>query len=157
MKNVNIIEEFYKAFHEGDPVRMESFYDKAIQFEDPAFGQLKGKEAGAMWAMLLSRKDSELKIEYGKVSAEGSFGSAEWKATYKYGPKKRTVVNKIKSRFEFQDGKIIKQTDSFDLWNWSRQALGPVGLFLGWAPFFQDKIRRMARKSLYSYMKKNNR
>ena len=45
MKNVNIIEEFYKAFHEGDPVRMESFYDKAIQFEDPAFGQLKGKEA----------------------------------------------------------------------------------------------------------------
>ena len=156
MKNVNIIEEFYKAFQKGDPVRMESFYDKAIQFKDPAFGQLEGKEAGAMWTMLLSRKESELNIEYGKVSAEESAGSAEWTATYKYGNEKRAVVNKIKSSFEFQDGKIIKHTDSFDLWNWSRQALGPVGLLLGWTPFFQNKIRRMARKSLYSYMKKNN-
>ena len=108
-----------------------------------------------MWAMLLSKKESELSIEYGKVSAEESSGRAEWTAIYNYGPKKRLVVNKIKSQFEFRNGKIIEQTDSFDLWKWSRQALGPLGYILGWTPFFQNKIRRMARKSLFSYMKKS--
>ncbi len=155
MNNSVIIEKFYKAFQEGDPEKMQSHYDDEVRFTDPAFGRLKEKEVGAMWAMLLSKKESELSIEYGKVSADESSGRAEWTATYKYGPEKRLVVNKIKSQFEFRDGKIIEQTDSFDLWNWSRQALGPLGYILGWTPFFQNKIRRMARKSLFSYMKKS--
>ena len=155
MNNATIIEEFYKAFQEGNPVEMAKFYDEKIRFTDPAFGRLEGREVGAMWDMLLSKKESELSIRYGDVSADESSGSAEWTATYKYGPKKRLVTNRIKSRFEFQDGKIIEQNDTFDLWAWSRQALGPVAYILGWTPFFQDKIRRMARKSLFTYMKKS--
>ena len=38
------------------------------------------------------------------------------------------------------DGKIIKHTDIFDLWEWSKQALGVSGYLLGWSGFMKNKI-----------------
>ena len=153
MKNEEILELFYSSFQKGDAQGMSACYHDSATFTDPAFGRLTGREVGAMWAMLLSRKESKLKIDYSGISANEESGKAHWIATYNYGPQKRPVVNKIRSRFKFRDGKIIKQVDDFNLWAWSRQALGPVGLLLGWSPFLQDKIQAMARKALFKYMK----
>ena len=36
---------------------------------------------------------------------------------------------------------IVEQTDTFDLWRWSRQALGLKGWLLGGTSFVQNKIR----------------
>ena len=54
----------------------------------------------------------------------------------------------IDARFEFADGLIRRHTDTFDLWRWSRLALGPSGLFLGWSPLVQNTIRDRARRGL---------
>ena len=37
----------------------------------------------------------------------------------------------ISTAYEFKDGKIIKHTDKFDFYRWSRQALGLMGWVLG--------------------------
>ena len=156
MNNDAVLEKFYSSFQNGDASGMSACYHDSVTFTDPAFGRLTGKEVGAMWSMLLSKKESELKIEYSGIAADETSGKGHWIATYKYGPQKRKVVNKINSHFVFRANKIVEQVDDFDLWSWSRQALGPIGLLLGWTPFLRKKIQEMARKALKEYMNQQN-
>jgi hypothetical protein len=44
------------------------------------------------------------------------------------------------AQFYFQDGLIIRHTDDFDIWKWSKQALGLTGYLFGWTGFMQNKI-----------------
>ncbi len=151
MQNKEIIEAFYSAFSRGDWQEMGSYYHNEVTFSDPVFGELRSTEASKMWKMLLSRKDASPKITFANVKANDQEGSADWQAEYFYGPKKRKVINKINAEFTFEGGKIIKHKDSFDLWTWSKQALGPMGYLLGWSPFMKGKIRKMARGRLDNF------
>ncbi|MNR08392.1 hypothetical protein D3C85_1245440 [compost metagenome] len=72
-------------------------------------------------------------------------------ATYLFSQTGNTVVNDIQARFVFRDGKICEHHDSFDLWRWSRQALGTTGWLLGWSPLVQGKVRAQARKGLRAF------
>lgn len=127
---------------------MVSCYHDNIQFQDPAFGVLKGEDAKKMWRMLMKRSNGNIKITFDRVQANEKTGSAHWVAEYLFTQTGRKVVNIISAQFEFQDGKIIKHTDTFDLWKWSKQALGWKGALLGWTGFFQKKIRERSRKLL---------
>ena len=62
-----------------------------------------------------------------------------------------TVVNDIQARFVLRDGKICEHHDSFDLWKWSRQALGFKGLLLGWTPLVSNAVRAQALKGLRAF------
>ncbi len=96
-----------------------------------------------MWHMLCD-PSSDLVITFNSVSADGTTGSAHWEATYSFGKGGRIVHNKIDAEFTFEDGKIIQHVDSFDLWAWSRMALGPIGTFAGWMSSTKSKIRETA-------------
>lgn len=151
-----IIEQFYDSFKSGDAAAMIACYADEVIFTDPAFGQLKGDRAKAMWTFLLSRSESQVQIEYENVSIdqEKQSGSAQWTARYAYGSKKRPVVNHVQASFEFQDQKIIKHTDDFNLWTWSKQALGLPGLLLGWSPYMKNKIQSSTHYQLNKFMAK---
>jgi hypothetical protein len=86
------------------------------------------------------------------VLADETRGSAHWDADYSFSATGRKVHNSIDARFRFENGVITEHADSFDLYRWARQALGPVGLLLGWTPMVQNKIRSGARESLHEYM-----
>lgn len=135
---------------------MVACYHKNVIFSDPAFGTLTGDEARNMWRMLLERSQGDLKITFSDVMADEKTGSAKWRAEYTFGQTGRKVVNEITARFEFADGKIIKHTDSFDVWKWSRQALGLKGLLLGWSSFFQRKLNQQTNSQLKKYSTKRN-
>lgn len=147
-----LLNKFFTSFQQGNAMGMCSCYDDEATFSDPAFGQLNRKQVEAMWTMLLSRKESDLSVQFFDIKADPMSGEGSWIATYRYGPKKRRVKNKVHSKFEFKDGKISKQVDVFDLWIWSRQALGSIGFLLGWSSFLRNKIQTMARKKLDSFM-----
>jgi len=144
------IDYFYTAFANGDAERMASCYHENAEFTDPAFGTLKGEAVKNMWRMLLSR-NADIRITHDNVHANGNTGSANWQAEYTFTPTGRKVINKISSRFLFEDGKIIKQTDSFDIWKWSRQAFGWKGFLLGWTSFMKKKIQMQANKLLRAF------
>jgi len=55
---------------------------------------------------------------------------------------------------EFRDGKIVRHTDVFDFHRWARQALGPVGLVLGWTGFLRGKVQAQSAKLLADWQKK---
>ena len=130
---------------------MQSCYHDAVIFSDPVFGNLKCPEAKAMWHMLiLAGKD--LTLTFQNITSDGASGSCDWDAHYSFSKTGRKVHNFIHARFEFRDGKIIKHTDSFDLWKWASMALGISGALLGWTPLIQSKIRGTADKNLKKFI-----
>ncbi|MGO4913112.1 nuclear transport factor 2 family protein [Leeuwenhoekiella sp. W20_SRS_FM14] len=150
--NEEVLETFYSAFKAHDPEKMTACYGKNITFTDPAFGNIKGDRARAMWFMLIERGGSNLEISYSDIQANDYNGSAKWTATYLFGPKKRKVVNHVVGTFYFQNGKILQHTDHFNLWRWSRQAIGFKGLILGWSNVMKLKIQQQSSKSLSGYL-----
>lgn len=148
--NAALITRFYLAFQRLDAEAMAACYTDDVVFSDPAFGTLRGKNAGDMWRMLAARaKDFSLTFDH--VHAGDSTGAARWVATYLFSQTGRTVVNHIHARFVFRDGKICEHHDHFDFWRWSRQALGTPGLLLGWSPLLKGKVRQQALKGLQAF------
>lgn len=152
--NQQIIEEFYSGFADQKPNTMVSCYHPEISFKDPVFGILKGKDVSDMWHMLIEKSKGDIEIVFSDVRATETTGSAKWIATYHFSKTNRKVVNVIFAEFEFKNGLIIEHTDHFNLWTWSRQALGLSGLLMGWTGFMQQKIRQQALQSLRSYQSK---
>ena len=152
--NTELITKFYESFAKADAEGMVQCYHDNIQFEDPAFGVLKGADAKNMWRMLIERGKGKIKITFTNVLANEKSGSANWAAEYVFSPTGRGVINKISAEFEFQDRKIIKHTDYFDLNKWSQQALGWKGYLLGWTSFMRNKIQKQSRAMLRKYSEK---
>jgi hypothetical protein len=88
------------------------------------------------------------------VHAHGhlSSGDADWEARYTFSPSKRPVHNILHAHFQFRDGKIVRHRDEFDFWRWSRMALGPTGLVLGWSPMVKNKVRATAKSGLEKFI-----
>jgi ketosteroid isomerase-like protein len=148
--NADVIEGFYAALGSHDGGAMAACYASQATFEDPAFGKLDADEAGAMWRMLTSRA-GDLTVDVSEIAADDRTGSARWIAHYTFTQTGRPVVNDIRASFRFADGLIVEHRDHFDWWRWARQALGPVGLLLGWNPLFHNAVRNRARGTLAEF------
>jgi ketosteroid isomerase-like protein len=147
--NARLILELYEAMDRHDGDAMAKLYAPDGRFRDPAFGELTGAEAGDMWRMLTGRSE-DLRVELAEHEADGDTGTARWIATYTFRTG-RPVTNDIRAEFRFRDGKITEHRDSFSFWRWSRQALGPVGLALGWTPLLRAAVRKRARADLADF------
>ncbi len=148
MEQEKTITNFYKAFQSFNAEGMEVCYHADIEFEDPAFGVLKGKDVMHMWRMLIHRGQPDLKISYSEIKTTETGASGKWEAIYPFSMTGRTVHNRINTRFEFRGGKISKHVDQFDLHRWSGMAFGWKGKIFGGTGFFQNKIRKTALRSL---------
>lgn len=149
--NAALVERFYRAFQARDAAAMGACYHPAIVFSDPVFPGLRGREAGAMWAMLCARAQ-DLAIDLGEVHADDARGRAHWEARYTFSPTGRRVHNAIDAAFEFRDGLIARHVDRFGFWRWARQALGPAGWALGWTPMLRSRVRSQARRGLAAFL-----
>ncbi|MFC6335696.1 DUF4440 domain-containing protein [Pseudomonas sp. CCM 7891] len=145
-----LINEFYRAFQRLDAEAMSACYTEDVVFSDPAFGVLRGRDAKDMWRMLTTRAKS-FSLVFDGVYSDDNAGGAHWVATYLFSATGNTVVNDIQARFVFRDGKICEHHDHFDLWRWSRQALGTKGLLLGWTPLVRKAVRAQAVKGLRAF------
>jgi ketosteroid isomerase-like protein len=148
--NRRLIESFYAAFARRDGPAMAACYAPDATFADPVF-DLRGREVGAMWTMLCER-GVDLRIEARDIHADERTGRAHWEAWYTFSASGRPVHNEIDATFTFSDGMISSHRDVFDLWRWSRMALGKKGMLLGWTPLVRKAIRKQARKSLDAWL-----
>jgi len=151
MEYIQLIEKFYSAFKNKDAAGMIACYHDDVVFTDPAFGELKGARAKAMWEMLLS-SGSDLKVEYSNIEQTNTGVKAHWEAFYTFGKKKRAVHNLVDAQFEFKDGLIIRHIDTFNLKKWAGQALGFSGKLLGGTQFFKKKLHKQTNSRLDKYM-----
>ncbi len=142
-----LMERFYPAMARHDWATMGACYADDARFSDPVFPQLDAAGVRAMWKMLLGG-GTDLRVEYQVWEQSPVRGLARCEAYYTFGGAQRKVHNEIHSRFELRDGLIVVQRDQFDLWRWSRQALGTTGLLLGWTPLVRNKVQAMAASRL---------
>jgi ketosteroid isomerase-like protein len=149
--NAALIKVFYDAFQNRDHAGMIACYHPSIHFSDPVFTNPRGSEAKAMWHMLCER-GTDLAVTFRDVQADANEGRAFWEARYTFLKGPRPVHNVVGASFVFQDGLIIRHTDTFDLWRWTRMAIGPAGTALGWSGLFQDKVRTTAMGGLREFV-----
>jgi ketosteroid isomerase-like protein len=148
--NDELISRFYAAFARHDGETMAACYAPGAHFSDPVFTDLRDPEPGAMWRMLVGRAQ-DLEVKLAEHVATDEHGSAHWLADYTFSTGRR-VHNDVRAVFRFEDGLIADHQDSFSFYAWSRQALGPIGLALGWSPLVRDKVRRQARAGLDEFL-----
>jgi ketosteroid isomerase-like protein len=145
--NEGLIRRLYEAFDRRDGEAMAACYLPDARFEDPVFGELDGRQAGDMWRMLTGRAE-DLSVELAEHEAGDAEGHARWIARYTFTATGRAVVNDVQASFRFGEGRIAEHVDRFSFFAWSRQALGPLGLALGWTPFLRAGTKRRARADL---------
>lgn len=151
-----LIQTFYTSFQQLDAEAMVACYHDEVQFEDPAFGILIGERAKNMWRMLCqSQKGKDFKIKSSNIEFSESIGKAHWEAFYTFSKTGRKVHNIIDAEFQIQDGKIIKHTDHFNLYNWAKQAMGLTGGLIGWTQFFRRKLNSQTNRMLDKFEEKN--
>jgi len=153
--NKELIEKLYTSFQKLDWRGMQSCYHEDVIFYDPVFEDLDAPKTRAMWQMLCQQA-KDFSLQFNRVEADSEYGSCHWKATYTFSKTNRKVVNRVKSHFKFHEGKIVEHMDDFDLYVWSRQALGVKGWVLGWSSFVKNKIRKMAKSNLERFITVNN-
>jgi ketosteroid isomerase-like protein len=151
--NKALIEQFYTSFARRDYAGMIACYSPQVEFSDPIF-QLKGKAAWAMWNMLCE-SGKDLAITFKDVAANENSGKAHWEASYTFSATGRRVHNILDAEFQFENGKIMRHHDQFNFWRWASQALGPAGIFLGWTPMIQNRVKETARNNLNKFIAKH--
>jgi ketosteroid isomerase-like protein len=147
-----VVRSFYEAFKRRDGEAMAELYAPDARFEDPAFS-LDGRGAGEMWRMLTTR-GKDLQLDYRVLSVAGEEAVVNWIARYTFSATGRKVVNDITAEITVRAGRIAAHTDRFDFWRWASQALGPVGVLLGWTPLLRKKVRAEAARSLAAFRDK---
>ena len=113
---------------------MAACYAPDAHFSDPVFTDLRGERARRDVADADVRRRSELRVELLEHAADDATGTARWRAHYVFTQTGRPVVNDVRATFRFADGLIAEHTDAFSFRRWSRQALGPPGVLIGWTP-----------------------
>jgi ketosteroid isomerase-like protein len=154
--NHALVETFYTCFSRRDFTAMAACYGPEVEFSDPVFTRLKGQEANDMWEMLCKR-GKDLEITFQVLHADDTAAAVHWEAHYTFSGTGRQVHNVIDATFEFRDGRIVRHRDRFDLWRWTRMALGAKGTFLGWLPVVQNAVRAQAARSLAEFRFKKTR
>ncbi|MCF7802118.1 MAG: nuclear transport factor 2 family protein [Candidatus Marinimicrobia bacterium] len=148
--NEALIRQLYTGLQDLDGEAMAACYHPQAQFSDPVFPDLKGAAVGGMWRMLC-QSATDLSVSFRDIRANDNTGQGHVEAVYTFSTG-RKVHNSIASRFEFLDGKIIRQKDDFNFWRWSRMTLGVTGFMLGWAPWLQRKVQKRAARQLEHYL-----
>jgi ketosteroid isomerase-like protein len=151
------VRDFYAAFARRDGDAMAKCYAADARFADPVFSDLRGGDVGDMWRMLCERA-SDLAIRCTAADGDDRNVSAKWEADYTFTGTGRKVQNRIAAAIVLDDsGLIERHVDTFDLWKWTRMALGPMGTFLGWSPIVRGGVRKKAMAGLRAWQAKQKR
>ena len=115
--NAERLQAFYAAFAALQAEPMQAAYAPDAVFRDEVF-QLDGAASiGAMWRMLCEgareRGLADWRLDASGIAADAQQGRAHWEAHYRFGPAGRRVHNRIEARFEFRDGLIVCNVDSY--------------------------------------------
>jgi ketosteroid isomerase-like protein len=150
LANKETIERLYAAFADRNGAAMTACYARDAHFRDPAFGDLRGDDIGAMWRMLTGRA-RDLEVTLREHEADEHAGVAHWIARYTFSTG-RKVENDIHARFKFdQAGLITDHVDDFDFRKWASQALGPKGHLVALLPPLRGKARAQALAQLTAF------
>ena len=152
MENIEKIKSYFHSFTKGDIEHLIECYHSQIRLKDPIFGSLTGKDVSDMLRMIIDVSQGNYKISFSNIYVDKVYGAASWRAEYIYAPTGRKIVTDVTSEFQFQNGKIFRQTNKFDLWLWFKMAYGLKGYLIGWASFIRTNLHKRAYNSIRNHI-----
>ena len=151
----DIIESFFKALQNRDFKKMESCYDRNIQYFDPLYGFLKKNEVMYMWKLFyLPLQEFNMSFENMKDEGEGYY-SIQYEFSFFNQHVNRQLTRKIKSHIRIVNGLIAEQSNAFRIHEWCKQENGIIGVLIGWNKYYQNKIKLRARRLLFNSIDTN--
>jgi ketosteroid isomerase-like protein len=138
--NAALLNRLFDALGRHDHAAMAACYHPKARFRDIAF-DLEGRKIGDMWRMVCS---GDIRVEIEQVEADDRTGLARIVDRYSFGRKQKPVVNRIESRFQFRNGRIVRQDDDCDPQSWAEQSLGrgPLGALAGRSRLVRSVLAR---------------
>jgi ketosteroid isomerase-like protein len=126
--NTALLARLFAALNQHDHQAMAACYHPAATFHDIAFELRTSQRIHGMWHMICAGSDISATVQ--SLHADDRKGRASVVDEYTFRDTGRRVRNVIDSRFRFEDGLIIEQTDTCDPRAWARMALGGITGFL---------------------------
>ena len=151
--NIELLTRFYTGLANGDIATIRACYTPDVVYSDPVFHRLEGERAIAMWDMFFSRDDA-MEVTFSDLVADDTTGSGNWEAKYVFSKTGRPVHNYLHSQFVFANGHIAEHHDAFNVYRWSRMALGPIGTLAGWSPPLKSTLHRQSKALLDKHQAK---
>lgn len=148
-----IITSFYDCFAARDADGMVALYADDVTFHDPAFGELHGDRAKAMWRMLCAA-GKDLEVQASAISGANGAGRAHWTADYTFSTGRR-IHNEVEARFDLADGLITRHSDTFSFSKWAAQAFGSFGV-VGRLPGAATLFQLLSNRQLDGFIAKHH-
>jgi hypothetical protein len=124
---IRVANDFYAAFASRDAAAMRSFYSAGVHFHDPLFGNLRGiDQVMLMWTSIMPKADP-FRIAPGPASTPTMRSDGAWEVRVHwdahYGLGKARITNHSDTTLAIKDGRIVAQSDAWNLAAWTAQAL----------------------------------
>lgn len=162
--HATLVRRMFESLNRLDAGAVRGCYHPNATFHDPVLSLIGQDQIAALWAMICASARSSGTLPSGQpagvrwgitlrtLSADETHGHADWDAYDRYAGAGRQTQTRIRSRFDFQDGLILRQCDDFQFWRWAHQALGWRGTLLGWTPMVRNSVRTQALSALVRHM-----
>jgi ketosteroid isomerase-like protein len=145
--NRDIVARLFTALDRHDHAAMADCYAESASFSDIAFHLTGRPRIHAMWHMIC---EGDIRARFEIVDVDDRRGVVDVVDDYTFRPTSRRVNNRIRSYFEFENGRIVAHRDTCDARRWAAMALGGLGGFLaGVLPFVR---RRKAAARLDAFV-----
>jgi hypothetical protein len=121
--NALLLRRLFASLAASDHQAMTDCYAASATFHDIAFDLRDRREIEAMWRMICTKSPVKVTIEH--IEADDRAGRARIVDDYTFSDTNAPVINRIESRFRFEDGRIVEHRDECDERAWAEQAFGP--------------------------------
>jgi hypothetical protein len=142
-----VAERFLEAVSTGDINEVKACMALNSRLDAPEIGRLEGRQVRLYWAgFFASIKGFSAKNRFDRFG--GDQVTASWSRSYLFIPTGRRVTLSGETTLTFEVGRIVAQTDHFDLRLWMHQIFGAKAFALMLLPGWSDWIRGEMRKQL---------
>lgn len=150
--NRELIEKFYQSFQNRDFEAMDNCYDDNIVYFDPLYHFLNGSNVKFMWKFRYANTNHfNLDFEQIKTDDEEYF-TIEYRIRYVSEETGNVVDQSIKSYIRISSGKISEHSEAFSIHQWSSMVYGGIAKLIGWNRFYQNRLKKNARKKLLNFI-----
>ncbi len=142
-----VAERFFGAVSTGDIDELKACMALNSRLDAPEIGRIEGKQVRLYWAGFFASIKGFSAINRFEC-VETSLVTASWSRSYLFIPTGRRVTLAGETTLTFEAGRIVGQTDRFDLRLWMHQIFGAKAFALMLLPGWADWIRGEMRKQL---------
>lgn len=150
--NRELIKAYFLGFQNRDFESMRNCYDENIVYFDPLYHYLNGSHVISMWKCRYYDVKN-FRLHFSDIlTDDNEYYTIQYQISYVSGETGNVVNQTIKSYMRVCSGKIAEHSDAFSIHQWSSMVYGAIAKLIGWNRFYQNRLKKNARKKLLEFI-----